>query len=78
MAVCGERLFPNIIKYKDHNETFQQSEKEDSFRLLLKISASMKVISGSQLFRITTRIQSGPDTCDKSRVVMTFLIIKKY
>ena len=31
--------------------------------------------SGSQLFRTTTGIQSGPDTFDESRFVMTFLTI---
>ena len=31
--------------------------------------------SGSQFFRITTRIQSGPDEFDESRFVMTFLTI---
>ena len=31
--------------------------------------------SGSQFFRITTGIQSGPDTFDESRFVMTFLTI---
>ena len=31
--------------------------------------------SGSQLFRITTGIQSGPDAFDKSRFIMTFLTI---
>ena len=31
--------------------------------------------SGSQFFRITTGIQSGPDALDESRFVMTFLTI---
>ena len=31
--------------------------------------------SGSQFFRTTTRIQSGPDAFDESRLVMTFLTI---
>ena len=31
--------------------------------------------SGSQFFRATTGIQSGPDAFDESRFVMTFLII---
>ena len=30
---------------------------------------------GSQFFRTTTRIQSGPDAFDESRFIMTFLII---
>ena len=47
------------------DETFQQSEKQDSFRHLLKSSASMYKGSGSQFFRTTTGIQSGPDTFEK-------------
>ena len=31
--------------------------------------------SGSQFIRTTTGIQSGPDTFDESRLVMTFLTI---
>ena len=54
------------------NETFQQSGKQNSFRHLLKSSAGMKESSGSQFYRTTTGIQSGPDAFD---AVMTFLII---
>ena len=53
----------------------QQSRKQDSFRHLLKSLASMYERSGSQFFRTTTGIQSGPDTFDESRFVMTFLTI---
>ena len=35
----------------------------------------MQESSGSQFFRPTTGIQSGPDAFDKSRFVMTFLTI---
>ena len=35
----------------------------------------MNESSGSQFFRTTTEIQSGPDTFDKSRFIMTFLTI---
>ena len=35
----------------------------------------MYEISGSQVFKTTTGIQSGPDAFDKSRFVMTFLTI---
>ena len=35
----------------------------------------MKESSGSQSFRTTTGIQSGPDASDKSRFIMTFLTI---
>ena len=48
---------------------------EDFFRHILKISSSMYESSGSQFFRITTGIQSGPDTFDESRFVMIFLTI---
>ena len=55
--------------------TFQQSGKKDSFRHILKSSASMYESSGSQFFRTTTGIQSGPDAFDKSRFITTFLTI---
>ena len=38
-------------------------------------SASMYESSGSQFFRTTTGIQSGPDAFDESRFIMTFLTI---
>ena len=41
----------------------------------MKILASMYESSGSQFFRTTTRIQSGPGALDESRFVMTFLTI---
>ena len=41
----------------------------------LKSLASMYESSGSQFFRTTTRIQSGPHAFDESRFVMTFLTI---
>ena len=53
--------------------TFQQSGKQDSFKHILKSLASMYESSGSQFFRSTTGIQSGPDAFDKSRFVMIFL-----
>ena len=46
-----------------------------TFSDALKNSSSMCVSSGSQFFKTTTGIQSGPDTLDESRFVMTFLII---
>ena len=57
------------------DETFQQSGKQDSFRKLLKSSASMYESSGSKFFKTTTRIQSGPNIFDESQFVMTFLTI---
>ena len=50
-------------------------ENKTLFRELLKSLASMNESSGSQFFRTTTGIQSGPDTFDESRLVMTFLTI---
>ena len=47
----------------------------DSFRYILKISASMYERSGSQFFRTISGIQAGPDTFDESRFVKTFLTI---
>ena len=35
----------------------------------------MSESSGSQFFRTTTGVQSGPDAFDKSRFIMTFLTI---
>ena len=58
-----------------NNDTFQQSGKQDSFRHILKSLASMYESSGSQFFRTTTGIESGPDASDESRLVMTFLTI---
>ena len=46
-----------------------------SFRQLLKSLTSMYESSGSQFFRTTTGIQSGPDAFDESRFIMTFLTI---
>ena len=53
----------------------KQPGKQDSFRHILKSSASMYESSGSQVFRTTTGIQSGPDSFDESKFIMTFLII---
>ena len=47
--------------------------RQDSFRHILKSSASMYESSGSQFFKTTTNIQSGPDAFDESRLVITFL-----
>ena len=48
-------------------------EKKTLFRQVLKSSASMYESLGSQFYRTTTRMQSGPDAFDDSRFVMTFL-----
>ena len=55
--------------------TSSKSGKQASFRHKLKISASMYDSSGSLFFRTPTGIQSGPDTFDESRFVVTFLTI---
>ena len=49
--------------------------KNKTFRHILKSTASMYESSGSQFFKTTTGIQSGPDVFDESRFVMTFLNI---
>ena len=61
-------LFLTFLNTGTTDETFQQSEKQDSFRHLLKSSASMYEGSGSH-----TGIQSEPDTFEKSRFIMAFL-----
>ena len=60
-VVFSSRLFPYILKYRTTNMTFQQSGKQDSFRHILKSSASIYESPGTQLFRTTTGIQSGLD-----------------
>ena len=56
-------LFPSFLNTGTTNKTFQQSWKQDSLRQILKNSASLYEISGSQFFR-TTGIQSEPDAFD--------------
>ena len=68
-------LSPTFLNTGTTDETFQQSGKQDSLRHLLKSSANMYENSGSQFFRTTTGIQSGPDAFGKSRFIMTYLTI---
>ena len=69
-------LFSTFLTTGNTNETFQQSGKQESFRHILKSSASIyESYSGSLLFRTTTGIPSGPDTFDKLTFIITFLII---
>ena len=68
-------LSPTFLNTETTDETLEQSGKQDSLRHLLKISACMNKSSGSQFFRTTTGIQSGPNAFDKSRFIMTFLTI---
>ena len=71
MIVLAVDLSPTFLNTGTTNETFQQSEKQDSFRHILKSSPSMYKISGSQFFTTTT----GPEAFDESRFIMIFLTI---
>ena len=64
---------PTFLNTGTTDETFQQPEKQDSFRHILKSSASMYGSSSSHIFRTTIEVQSGPDAFDESRFTMTFL-----
>ena len=75
VVVFSSRPFPNILNTGTTDETFLQSGKQFSFRHILKSSSSIYESSSLQFFRTTTGIQSGPDTFDESRFVMTFLTI---
>ena len=50
-------------------------ENKDSFRHIMKKSASLYESSDPQFFRTTTEIQSKLDAFDESRFVMNFLTI---
>ena len=70
----NRKPLPNIFKYRSTDGTFfQQFGKKDSFRHILKSSASMHESSDSHFFGIITGIKSGLDAFDKSWLVMTFL-----
>ena len=78
VADFSYRPFTNIFKYKDLLRDLPKtrlSGKQNSFRHILKSSASMYERSDSQLLRNTDGIQSGADAFEKSRFIMTFLII---
>ena len=68
-------LSPIFLNTGTTDETYQKFGKRDFFRHILKSLASMYESSGSQFFRITTGIQSGPDAFAESRFFMTFLTI---
>ena len=68
-------LSPTFLNTGSTDETFHQSGKQDSFRQILKSSASMHESSDSQFLRTTTGIQLGQDGFDESRFNMTFLTI---
>ena len=69
--LLSHRTYPSILKYKDLPVSLDTGKLEN--KIVLISSASLYEISGSHLFRTTTEIQSGPDTFDKSRLVMSFL-----
>ena len=75
VVVFSCRLFPNILKYKDYQWDLPTILKQDSFRHMLRSSASMYEGSDSQFFRSTTEVQSGPAAFDKSRFAVIFLTI---
>ena len=58
LLILVGQLSSTFLNIETTDENFQQSEKQDSFRQILKSS-------GSQLLRITTRTISGPDVFDK-------------
>ena len=66
------RPFLNILKYKIHDEAFQQFAKKDSLRHHLKSSGSMLKSSGLEFFRNTTGTQSRLDAFDNLKFVMIF------
>ena len=62
----------------DIDETSQQSGKQDFFRQILRSSPCIYEISGSQFFRTSTWIQSGPEAFDEQRLVSPTCELKKY
>ena len=70
-------LYTTFLNTGTTDETFQQSGKQDSIRHLVKNTTSNYESSGSQFFRKTTGIKSGPDAFDKLRFIITFLTILK-
>ena len=75
MVVFSSRPFSNILKYRDHRRDLPIIWKQDTFRHILRSSASMYQNTGSQFFRTITGIQSGTHGFDESRFVMIFLTI---
>ena len=75
MVVLALGLSPTLLTRETTNKTFYESGKQNSFIHIMKSSASMYESPGSQFFRNTSGIQSGPDAFDELRFVMTFLTI---
>ena len=65
VVVLASDIFPRFLMTGTTDGTFQQFGKQDSFRHILKSSASMYEISDSQFFRTNTGIQLGSDAFDK-------------
>ena len=75
-VVFSSRPFPQFSSIQpDHQGDLQKSGKQDSFRHILKSSASMYESSVSQFFRTTSWIQSRSAAFDESMLVMTLLTI---
>ena len=70
-------ISPTFLNTETTDETFQQFGKQSSFRQILKSLAGMYESLGSQFFRTSTGIQSGPDTFDESSLVMTILGVEE-
>ena len=69
----GGMSLPNILNAGAADKTFQQSGKQDSFKYILNRSTNMYERSRSQLFRIATGVQSGPDAFAESRLLIIIL-----
>ena len=69
--VFSSRSFLNLLKYRD------QQEKQESFRPLLKHSASMYESSGSLFLRTTTGTQSGPDLINEGSLLTILGVTKR-
>ena len=65
VVVLALDLSPPFLNIGITNETFQQSGKQDSFRHILKSSATMYEILGSKFLRTTTGIISGLGAFDE-------------
>ena len=79
MQILALDLSPTFLNTETTNETFQQSKKQDSFRQMLTSSESMYESSRSRFVRTINEIQSGQDTFDESKLIMTFsTILTKY
>ena len=72
-VVFNRAPFTNILKYRDPDETFQQSGIQYSLRWIVKVQLVFMKIQVHSSFWSTTGIHLGSDAFDKSRLVMTLL-----